>query len=234
MEAPGEETRPLPADAPPKKTDCPKFVSLSAAVAAPKVSDGCDGCRLELGCCPTPRGECGSTKDSGAAFKGTVDVPEGCTGELGFMQNLLSADRKRTLTDKTEECVTATSAHADGGVPWKGCKIAITKAGTHTVESDDCPNIKLKDNMTAASVADSFKTFLIWKGTGDKSWRVIGKVEWSWSASTTRQKGTDCKSNWSAPGGAPANVAGAASSEKPVTSPKAQDLDWGPCTKKAK
>ncbi len=223
---------PLAADAPGKgATACPAFVSLTASVKAARVSDSCGACRLELGCCSTPRGTCGSTKESGAVIKGAIDVPEGCTGELGFMQNLLSTDRKRTLTDKSEECQQTTSARLDGGIPWKGCKLAVTKAGRHTVETDDCPNIGLGDNMSAASAKDAFKTFLIWKKTGASGWQVIGKVNWGWSGSTVSKQGKDCQSNWTAPGGSPSSGAGEASTEKPVTSPKAQDLRWGPCKK---
>ena len=231
-----DENPPVSPPATKPAASCPTFVSLTATVGKPRVSDTCkaDKCRLEIGCCPTPRGECGTTKDSGAAFKGTIDVPSGCTGELGFLQNLLSTDRRRTLSDKSKECVNATSAHIDGGVPWKGCKIAATSAGTYTIETDDCPYLLLDDTMTAASVADSFKMYLIWKGSGDKGWKAIGSVSWNWSASTVRQKGKDCASNWSSPGGAAAKETGGASTEQPVGSPKVQDVlgKWKPCDKK--
>jgi len=232
-----DEGKDLPAKPPAPKpaASCPTFVSLTVAINTPKVSDSCKGqkCRLELGCCTTPRDTCGSTKDSGAAFKGTIDVPVGCTGELGFMQNVVSADRKRTLTDKSNECVASTSPLADGGVPWKGCKISVTTAGPQTIESDDCPFVLLLDTMTAASVKDSFKTFLMWK-TGGKGWKTIGMVSWSWSASTTQKKGTDCASKWTAPGGSSSTVTGAASTEVPVAKPSAQEVidKWGPCAKK--
>lgn len=233
-----DEGKDLPANPPAPKpaSSCPTFVSLTATINTPKVSDSCKGpkCRLELGCCTTPRDTCGSTKDSGAAFKGTIDVPAGCTGELGFMQNLVSSDRKRTLTDKSNECVAITSPLADGGVPWKGCKISVTTAGPQTIESDDCPNVLLLDNMTAASVKDSFKTFLIWKVTGGKGWKTIGMVSWSWSASTVQKKGADCASKWTAPGGSSSTLTGTASTEVPVAKPSAQDVKdkWGPCEKK--
>jgi hypothetical protein len=232
-----DEGKDLPAKPPAPKpaASCPTFISLTATINTPKVSDSCKGqkCRLELGCCTTPRDTCGSTKDSGAAFKGTIDVPAGCTGELGFMQNIVSSNRKRTLTDKSNECVASTSPLADGGVPWKGCKISVATAGSHTVESDDCPFLLLLDNMTAASVKDSFKTFLIWK-TGDKGWKTIGLVSWSWNASTTQKKGTDCASKWTAPGGSASTETGAASTEVPVTKPSAQAVldKWGACEKK--
>jgi uncharacterized protein DUF4157 len=219
----------------PAVTACPTFVSLTATINTPKVSDSCKSgnCRLELGCCTTARGSCGNTKDSGAAFKGTIDVPSDCTGELGFMQNLVSTDRKRTMSDKSKECVKADTAHADGGVPWKGCKVAVTGAGTYSIESDDCPFLGLDDKMVAASVAESFKTFLLWKVTGG-SWKPIGMVSWSWSAATTQKKGTDCASKWTAPGGSGSTATGSASTDKPVSSPSVQDVldHWGPCEEK--
>lgn len=230
-----KEEKKKPPPAKPAVTACPTFVSLTATINQPKVSDSCKSakCRLELGCCTTPRGSCGNTKDSGAAFKGTVDVPNDCTGELGLMQNLVSTDRQRTLSDKSKECVKATSAYADGGVPWKGCKVTVTGAGTYSIESDDCPFLGLDDKMVAASVAESFKTFLLWKVTGG-TWKPIGMVNWSWSASTTQQKGTDCASSWTAPGGSGSTATGSASTDKPVTSPSVQgSLDkWGPCDEK--
>ncbi|HEY3038870.1 MAG TPA: DUF4157 domain-containing protein [Pyrinomonadaceae bacterium] len=223
-----------PAPKPTPAATCPTFVSLTATINTPKISDSCKGqkCRMELGCCTTPRGTCASTKDSGAAFKGTIDVPAGCTGELAFAQNLVSTDRKRTQ-NKTNECVALTSPSADGGVPWKGCEISVTTAGSHTVESDDCP-FMLLDNLTAASAKDSFKTFLMWKASGGKMWKTIGMVSWTWSASTTQKKGTDCASEWTAPSGSPSTATGAMSTELPVTEPSAQDLinNWKPCEKK--
>jgi ribosomal protein L44E len=232
-----DDQKDTPAKPPPKKvaSACPTFVSLTATIQAPKVSDACNSkCRLELGCCTTPRGSCGTTKDSGAAFKGTIEVPKDCTGELGLMQNLLSSDRKRTTTGKSKECLSITSTHADGGVPWKGCKVSVTAAGTHTIESDDCPFMELQDTLTAASISDSFKMFLIWKTSTSKGWHTIGKVEWSWSAATALKKGKDCASKWTAPGGKATTVNGEASTESPVSKPSAQDVDdnWAPCDKK--
>jgi hypothetical protein len=78
------------------------------------------------------------------------------------------------LSDKSKECVNATSAHIDGGVPWKSCRLAVTSAGTYTIETDDCPYLLLSDNMTAASVADSFKMYLMWKGSGPKVGKRMG------------------------------------------------------------
>jgi hypothetical protein len=232
-----DDEKDVPAKPPPKKAaaSCPTFVSLTVTIRKPKVSDTCKSkCRLELGCCTTPRGSCGVTKDSGAAFKGTIEVPKDCAGELGLMQNLISSDRKRTLTDKSKECFKITSAHVDGGVPWKGCKVSVSSAGTHTIESDDCPFMILQDHLTAASINDSFKMFLIWKASGAKSWQTIGKVDWSWSAATALQKGKDCASKWTAPGGSASTVKGAASTESPVSKPKVQDVkeNWEPCDKK--
>lgn len=232
-----DDEKDVPAKPPAAKpAACPEFVSLTVAVNSPKVSDSCkEKCRLELGCCKTPRGTCGSTKDSGAAYKGTIKVPAGCTGELAFMQNLVSTDRKRTLTNKSKECVDITSPHADGVFPWKGCQVSVSTAGSHTIESDDCPFLLLQDTMTAASVKDSFKTFLMWKGTNDKDWKTIGMVSWSWSASTTQKKGTDCASKWTAPtGSSAATVKGAASTEVPVAKPKLQGeaSKWTACEKK--
>lgn len=232
-----DDERDVPAKPAPKKaaSACPTFVSLTATIKAPKVSDACKNkCRLELGCCTTARGACGNTKDSGAAFKGTIEVPKDCAGELGFVQNLVSSDRKRTPTGKSKECLAITSPHVDGGVPWKGCKVSVSSAGTHTIESDDCPFMELQDTLSAASIADSFKMFLIWKTSGDKGWHTIGKVEWNWTEATALKKGTDCASKWTAPGGSAATVTGAASTESPVSKPKVQDVDdnWGPCDKK--
>ncbi|MEP6844385.1 MAG: DUF4157 domain-containing protein [Panacibacter sp.] len=212
---------------------CPSIYSLEATVKASSVvSDVCNKkCRMELGCCPTERGKCGSAKTSGAVIKATVDIPKDCAGELGFMQNVLSSNRKRTLSDKSEECLTVVAAHVDGGVPYKGCKLEIKTPGHYSLETDDCPNIQLEDNMASASANDSFKTFLLWKSKGEKSWKPVANVAWAWNASTVRKKGDDCTSNWTSPVGKSVGNIGESSTDKPVASPDIKDEKWGKCGK---
>lgn len=212
-------------------TECPVISSLEAIVkSSSAVSDTCGKkCRLELGCCPTERGKCGSDVTSGAVIKAIVDIPKDCTGELGFMQNVLSTDRKRTLFDKSEECLTTAAPHVDGGVPYKGCKLVITAPGQYSLETDDCPSILLEDDMKTASAKDLFKTFLLWKKSGDKGWKPIANVTWSWNASTTRKKGKDCSSNWTSPAGKSAGNKVGVSSDKPVSTPDIREEKWGKC-----
>lgn len=216
-------------------TDCPTFVSMEAIVKSSSVvSDACKSkCRLELGCCTTERGSCGSTSGSGSVIKAAVDIPDKCEGVLGFKQNVLSTDRKRTLKDKSEECVTVSSVHADGGTPWKGCKLEITKPGRYTIETDDCPNIILDDAMVKASAKDSFKMFLLWKKKGESSWMPIANVNWAWNASTNRKKGDDCASSWATPSGKSTGGKGGVSGDMPVSKPDIKDdSKWVKCSEK--
>jgi hypothetical protein len=228
-----QRTPDAPGKAKPAKAvvSCPTVSSFETIVkSSSAISDANGKCRMELGYCPTERGVCGSSSTSGTVIKATVDVPKDCTGELGFKQNLLSSDRKRTLTDKTEECVTINDAHADGGTPWKGCKLEITKLGQYTLETDDCPTIFLGDDMTTASAKDSFKMFLLWKKTGEKAWKSIANITWAWNASTSKKKGKDCKSNWNTPAGKSVGGKGAESAEMPVSEPDVKSANkWSKC-----
>jgi hypothetical protein len=212
---------------------CPRLVSLTARVKDPTVSDSCKGeCRLGLGCCTTPRGKCGSTKDSGSVITATVETAKGCAGELAFAQNVTATSRRRTLTGGKEECLTATSAHADGGRPYKGCTVSATSAGKHSITTDDCPNTRLEDTMTAASVTESFKTYLLWKATDAKARTPIANVTWGWTGSTKRNTGKErkgCTKDWTAASGSHTDGDGAASSDRPATEPDIKSVKWGPC-----
>jgi len=227
---------PLPMDEPAKvkpADTCLTLISLDANVKSDSaVSDACKGyCRMELGCCTTERGKCGSSPGSGSIIKAEVEAPKDCAGELGFMQNVMSTDRKRTFEDKTNECMTVSETRADGGVPYKGCKLEISAPGKYSIETDDCPNIRLDDKMISASANDSFKTFLIWKAKGSPSWKPIANVSWNWIASTSRIKGADCASNWSKPAGKSSGGAGKSSGEIPDRSADIKDEKWSKCVK---
>jgi hypothetical protein len=221
-------------------TLCPQFISMTARIINEAyVSDiHRNRCRMRLGYCPTPLGTCGSSETSGAVFTATVETAEGCTGELSFLQNLLTSDRRRTLSDGTSECMNFTTPHLDGRNPWKGCTLPVTGAGRHTITRDDCPNIRLREtlsdrpevSMTAASANDSFKMYLRWRPTGESNPVAIANVTWGWSGSTTRQEGTDCVSRWTDPQGSSTDGDGTASSEQPVMSPTVrEDAEWREC-----
>lgn len=217
----------------PTPITCPTFISMSAQVTSPTVNMN-RGCRIGLGYCPTPRGQCGSSGTSGAIITATVQAPSGCTGELAFMQNVLATDRQRTVGSGTQECVRATTPHLDGVIPWKGCILSVTGSGRYTITTDDCPSINLREQnprMTAASVNESFKTFLLWKQTGASERTAIANVTWAWRGATSRQEGRTCTSRWTTPTGSrPANRTGHASRDRPVTRPHIRDLGWGSCT----
>jgi hypothetical protein len=136
-DAPGAQHRfdDLEGDAEPLgsgSTKCPEFVSLTAKGKDPELKTFKGRCRFRLGTCTTRRGTCGNTADSGMAFEGKVKTAAGCTGKLAFMQNVLSTDRKVTLADGTQECISVSSAHHDGGPPWKNCSVPVTTAGITT------------------------------------------------------------------------------------------------------
>ena len=210
---------------------CPTFVSLTVNTQAPSVSACRDRCRIGMGCCTTPRGDCGAT-DTGAVMKGKIRVPEGCTGELALMQNLTSTDRRRVLNGGNRECIRSTDAIQDGAIPWKGCVVPVIASGEHEIISEDCPNIRLRENMRSTSVSDSFKTFLLWKATGTSSRRSIANVSWAWSATATRSsQGQDgCTDQWRLSNPTNTDGDGTASRERPAHgSPTAQNLRWGGC-----
>ena len=84
--------------------------------------------------------------------------------------------------------------------------------------------------MTAASVNESFKMFLMWRPTGEPDWDPIANVTWGWSGSTTRQEGTDCVSRWTEPHGSGTDGDGAISTDRPVASPTVQEnYRWDEC-----
>jgi Domain of unknown function (DUF4157) len=211
-------------------TSCPKFISMTARVPDPNVAP-CkrELCRLGLGCCETPRGVCANGKGAGSIVTAKVEAGKGCTGELAFMQNAITIDRRRTLNNGTQECLGTASPLVDGGVPFKGCSLSVTAPGTYTIIIDDCASIPLKDSMTAASVADSFKTFLLWKPTDDTLYHSIANVTWGWRGAVQAKGDTGCETRWTLTAKSHSNGDGKASNEEPARGPKIQDKDWGPC-----
>ena len=213
------------------ENECPQLISFTAKGKDPFVSDKCRGevCRFGLGCCPTERGQCGSSKTSGMVFEAVVKVGNNCTGELAFMQNLTSTNRKVKNKDGSEECLKASKPHMDGGIPWKGCKVAINNSGKYTITSDDCPNRKLIDDPINVSMNDSFKTFLLWKSTDAKVRRPIANLTWGWSGKVTRVRGSDCASQYKVFSASHKNGKGRASLDMPIISPNVRNIEVGPC-----
>jgi|GEM_PF-5877496 len=214
-------------------TKCPDFVSLTAKGKDPELMFLGNRCRFRLGKCTTPRGTCGNSADSGMAFVGKVKTAAGCTGKLAFMQNVLSADRKVTLADGKKQCITVSSAHHDGGPPWKGCSVDITTAGTHVIKSDDCPGRSLIDHPKEVSMSDKFKLYLMWKENGKHGWKPIANVTWAWSGSVERKRGAkdtdECTTRYNATSKSHTDGVGSASKDRPVTSPRIKDVKPGPC-----
>lgn len=212
-------------------SSCPTFVSLTIRSQTPSVNVCRTRCRMGIGCCTTPRGQCGST-GTGAVMRGKIRVFQGCTGELALMQNLLTTDRRRTLNNGTRECMNSDQTLRDGGIPWKGCTLNVNSPGEHTITSEDCPNIRLRDNMVATSANDSFKTFLLWKPNGTRGRRPIANATWGWSASARRQQNIDgdCTDQWTITNPSKTDGNGSTSTEQPVTNPTAQDLSWELCS----
>ncbi len=215
-------------------SNCPTFVSLTAKGKDPELIEHKGSCRFRLGLCTTPRGTCGNSADSGMKFEGKVTTATDCTGTLALMQNVLSTNRRVTKADGTKECLTATAAHHDGGPPWKGCSVAVTAAGTHTIESDDCPGRKLDDNPQAVSMTDNFKMYLMWKATGEKSWKPIANVTWGWAGSIKRKAGAkdsdSCTARYTINSKSHTDGTGKASKEMPVASPRIRDVKPGACS----
>lgn len=232
-----KETDPLESDVAPnkaKKAKCPEFVSMTAKGKDPELKVVRNKCRFRLGTCTTPRGTCGNTNDSGMAFEAKVNTAAGCSGELAFMQNVLSTERKVEHANGTIECMSAKSAHHDGGPPWKGCKIQVSSAGTGTLESDDCPGRSLQDNPKSVSITDKFKLYLMWKASGSKQgWKPIANLTWSWSGSITRKAGAkntdDCTKKYKVVTKSHKDGTGKASTKRPVSTPKIKDLEPSPC-----
>jgi hypothetical protein len=210
---------------------CPRLISFTATGKDPTLSDKCRGgkCRFGLGCCETKRGECGSSDTSGMVFKAVVKAGKNCKGELAFMQNLLSSNRKVTMTDGTQECLKIDKPHRDGGIPWKGCKVPVDAPGEFTIISDDCPNRALTDNPAEVSITDSFKNFLLWKGKGEENRHPIANLTWGWSGKITKAKGNECGSQYKIVSASHTDGEGKASKDKPVTTPEVKDVKPGSC-----
>lgn len=196
---------------------CPVVKSMTARVQSPSVNI-CKGmCRLGPGCCTTPRGQCGSNQSSGATITATVETGADCTGELAFIQNVITSRRRRTLTNGIHECSGTESPRLDGGHPWKGCIFSVTNPGLHTLSTDDCPNIRLRDEMVAAIAADSIKTFLLWKPIKASVRTPIAHVTWGWGGETRLRQGKNCAESWALITASHQDGKGEASSEQPVS-----------------
>jgi len=211
-------------------SQCISLVSFSVTPSSPSISAQTGGCRLGIGYCPTPRGQCGASS-TGVVMSATVSAPANCTGKLAFAQNVLFTNRRRTMTDGTQECITANAAHSDGGIPWKRCEVDVNAPGNHTIESDDCPNAQLEANMTSTNINERFKTFLLWKPDGQTSRQALANATWGWGASATRQQtGQGCAKDWSTSNPTITAGTGSISPDRPVSNPSIQTVNYQPCT----
>lgn len=211
---------------------CISLISFTVTPNAPAIASPGRSCRLGPGSnsCSTPRGSCGSSS-AGAIFQATVRAPVDCRGNLAFAQDVLSSTRRRTKIDNSEDCITMASPHHDGGPPWKNCQVDVSSSGDHVIESDDCPNIGLGDDMRAASVSESFKTFLMWKPDGSTSRVPFAAATWGWGASAIRNPNAsgNCAALWTMSNPSTTQGNGTLSSDRPVSSPLRRDVDFQPC-----
>ncbi len=110
----------------------------------------------------------------------------------------------------------------------------IKTAGTHVIQSDDCPFRTLDDHPKAVSISDKFKLYLMWKEDGKRGWQPIANVTWAWSGSVRRKPGAkdtdECTTRYSITSKSHTDGVGSASKDWPVTRPRIKDVKPGPCT----
>lgn len=225
-------------------SSCPTFVSLRVAGPRPTIVDRRGTCRLKVGSnCSTPRGSCGSSPTAGAVYRGRITVPAGCQGTLGLLQNIRSSNRRLNLANGTSQCFRVTSRHLDGGIPWKGCQVAVRTAGTYEITSTDCPSIVLFgrrrasrshfNNPRSVVAADAFRMYLMWKSAGSRSWQPIANADWGWGGTATMAPratpSTPCQRRYTVSRESFTSGTGRASTEMPVSKPHIRDVSYSTC-----
>jgi len=140
-------------------------------------------------------GECllsfGMPGKVGMTFRSEVDVPEGCTGRLEYVQQV---DTCRQLRDaaKVDYRLKSDGFVLDTRDPQMGQW--VNSAGAKSFESSDSPGIGTEDDIYV-SIQDYFHLWLLWRADkpADSPRVPLGVVGWHWKAKANKTDKTGDK-----------------------------------------
>lgn len=199
----------------------------------PVVSPWYGQCRLALG---TEAGK------SGMSFAPQGEVPEGCSGELQFVQLIESCKEKRRPSGEsirrkssgfmldTRDPYGMAPLSPSGRVP-PGSRIGIHTNDSPGVDPIETPGGPLAFDQISAD--DKFKMWLLWKPDEPAgAARVpLWMVEWSWKAKATRTgRSGDCATDWTVSGAAAEGGTGKPTDTLPASSGNIKEVPWEPGT----
>jgi hypothetical protein len=226
------KTKPQP---PPAKTEAPpatpapcvpKLKSMKVTITdKPGVKEMDGGCRLMLGT---------QGKANGATFTSKVEIPEGCTGTLQYVQ-LVDFCRTFHLTDGKDLRKKTGGFWIDTHDPVDELK--VTSAGTVDFDSNDSPSQGLAGAIDTARLKDSFKLWVMWQPDQPAGApRVpLAMTTWSWSATAkgTGAAAADCAKRFKLTSSASAGGTGKATKTSPAATstvgPGAPPSEDGKC-----
>jgi len=171
----------------------------------------------------------GRSGANGIDWTQTCTAPGGGAGEIAGTQ-LNRSHRTRTLNAGNVQ-VNSTNGtwQLDTTVPY-GAAVAIASGSSATWTSNDTPGTALTNAYRQKSVDESFRIYFMYKPSGaDSIWVTLMRLDWAWTASTTRVGAPDsADNNWNAPTGVTntVNPSGAASTELPTWTANVRDIVW--------
>ncbi|MEK6300587.1 MAG: DUF4157 domain-containing protein [Acidobacteriota bacterium] len=174
----------------------PKFISMEAVNSCSiLIRVGKNGCELSFGSPDTP----------GITFRSKVEVPEGCYGELGYVQHVdsrreLKLNRRNPVTGKDEivtRCAKITNA-LDKKDP---LRTRLARPGPFEFIDYDSPGASV-EGVFYQSDEDKFTRWLKWQTTDAlgvplSPWEPLAVVQWYWKAKANKTAETgNCAADW--------------------------------------
>jgi Domain of unknown function (DUF4157) len=178
-----------PSPATPATPCVPKFKSLDIKITGSvSVMEVNGRCELILG---TP------DKAKGAMFTSKVDVPEGCTGTLQYVQ-LVNMCHGVHITDGNDLRRKTGGYWIDTQDPI--VQQHVSSAGSVEFNGSDQPGQPIPGSVDSGQAKDSFKLWLMWKPDqpANANRVPLAMATWNWSAEAKvkKQDEQDCAKRW--------------------------------------
>jgi hypothetical protein len=151
-----------------------------------------------------------------------IDVPSGCEGTLEYVQIV---DTCRQLRIGSKDFRRKSSGYIlDKRDPWRS--VEITSPGNFTFYAKDSPAQPVVDKLSFVAADDKFKTWLLWRPSGESTRIPLAKTEWSWKAKATKTGSSGgCADDWTISAPEANGGTGAETTEMPTWTDNTEKLN---------